>query len=92
MYTTGAGSKQYGSKKNISKHAEKAFYRFLDNPTSKNLTVLEKLDAAEMAALSKDTKELRQKLGSVNVYDVLEKSALSAAQRAKARSLLKAKK
>ena len=90
MQTTKAGAKQFGSIENARKHAKKAFNAFLKNPTDKNLTILEKLDAAQMAALSKETRKIRGNNRS-NIYDFLEKSALSNARKAKARSLLNLK-
>ena len=91
MYTTGAGAKQYGSKEDIRKHADKAFRRFLANPTDKTLSELNKFDAADYAAVAK---EFRDKYGerAGDLDDFFEKRKVKASIEAKVRSLLKAKK
>lgn len=90
MYTTGAGAKQYGSKKDIRKHAEKAFRRFLAKPTNKTLAELRKFDAAEYAAIAKD---FREKYGesAAALDDKGEKRSVRKAKESKALSLLKSK-
>ena len=91
MYTTGAGAKQYGSKKDVRKHADKAFNRFLANPTDETLAELKRFDAAEYAVYAN---EFRKKYGdsSAALDDFFEKRAMTKAQKAKVRSLLKATK
>lgn len=91
MYTTKAGAKQYGSREKISKHADKAFYRFIANPTTKTLEALDRFEATYWAASAKEFRD-RDGTEKSNVYDKLEKSNLSAANKAKARSLLNLRK
>lgn len=91
MYTTKAGAKQSGSKEDIKKHAKQAWYRFISNPTDKNLQVLSTFSAADYAETARKFRELGFD-DKENVYDKLEKSQMTSAQKAKARSLLKAKK
>lgn len=90
MYTTGAGAKQYGSKEDVRKHAKKAFIRFLANPSDETLTDLKRFDAAEYAVYAK---QLREQFGddAARLDDFFEKKAMTKAQQAKVRSLLKEK-
>ena len=90
MYKTKAGAHQYGSAEDAKKHAKRAFRAFLKNPTRKNLITLELLDAAKYGAIAK---KIREEFSDEDgdIYDVLEKSSLTTAQRTKARSLFKLK-
>jgi len=85
MYTTGTGAKQFGSKEDITKQQKAVFEKFLKNPTLKNLELLERLTAAEMAAASR-TMELPE---NKEFFSKLEKQNMTAAKKAKARSLFR---
>ncbi len=85
MYTTGTGAKQFGSEKNILKHQKIAFSKFLKNPTFKNLEILERLTAAEMAALAKEM-NLPE---TDNFFTKIEAQNMTAAKKARAKSLFR---
>lgn len=85
MYTTGTGAKQYGSREDITKQQKAVFEKFLKNPTAKNLELLERLTAAEMAAASRTMKLPKDK----EYFNKLEAANMTAAKMARAKSLFK---
>jgi len=86
-YTTATGTQQYGSEENFRKHANKAFKRFIDNPNDKNLEIAMRLKAGLRAATAKELRLSGSTLS--NFYDRLEKINLTAAQKTRAKSLLR---
>ena len=84
MYTTGTGAKQFGTEEDIKKHQNIAFKKFLKNPTFKNLEVLERLSAAEIAALAKG-----MNLSKDDIFKKIEAQNITAAKKSRAKSLLR---
>ena len=90
-YKTATGAQQYGSQEDFLKHANLAFQRFLDNPTIKNLQIVERLEAGFDAATAKKFKDKYGKNSSsfIKFKNKMEKNSLTQAQKTRARSLLK---
>jgi len=88
-YTTAAGSQQYGSVDDFKKAGDKAFQKFLTDPTGdKTHELLMRLDAGDAAARSKEFKELYgQDNRSAKMYDDLERIDLDLANKEKAERL-----
>ena len=85
MYTTGTGARQFGSREDITKHQKAVFKKFLENPTFKNLELLERLNAAEMAAVSRKMKLPENK----EFFTKLEAKNMTVAKKARAKSLFR---
>jgi len=88
-YKTAAGSQQYGSVDDFKKAGDKAFQKFLTDPTGdKTHELLMRLDAGDAAARSKEFKELYgQDNSSTKMYDKFEKKHLARAAKEKAERL-----
>ena len=88
-YKTAAGSQQYGSVDDFKKAGDKAFEKFLSDPTGdKTHELLMRLTAGESAARSNKYRELYgQDDREAKMYDEFEKRHLSRAAEEKAERL-----
>ena len=89
-YITSTGAQQYGSAEDARRHSMKVLRRFIKNPNAKNYTLLQRMNAAENAAVAK---KFRSILGNDNamsdLYDDMEKSNLSEKQKKTIKSYLR---